>query len=78
MPLGVVELIILLMVASIAVLVGVLWWKIVGKTGYSGWMGLLILLPVVNLVILLILAFGEWPIHRELEELRQRAGALSR
>jgi hypothetical protein len=43
--------------------------KIVSKTGYSGWLGLLILVPLVNLVFMLILAFTEWPIERRIRSL---------
>ena len=33
-------------------------WK---RTGHSGWMSLLMLLPIVNLVMLYVLAFKRWP-----------------
>ena len=46
-------------------------WRIVGKTGYPGALGLLLLLPIANLVMILILAFSEWPIQRELKALKQ-------
>jgi len=46
------------------------WWKIFSKAGYSGAMGLLMLVPIVNFIMILVLAFGQWPIHRELEQLR--------
>ena len=38
------------------------WWNIFKKAGYSGWLGILMILPIVNLVLLLVLAFAEWPI----------------
>jgi len=31
------------------------------RTGHSGWMSLLMLIPVVNLIMLYVLAFKEWP-----------------
>ncbi|HET8714894.1 MAG TPA: hypothetical protein VFM16_03645 [Holophagaceae bacterium] len=41
-----------------------LFWRIFAKAGYSGAMGLLILLPGIGILIALcILAFGNWPIH---------------
>jgi hypothetical protein len=49
----------------------IVWWKIFSKAGYSGAMGLLMFVPVANLIVLCILAFGEWPILRELNMLRQ-------
>ena len=44
--------------------------KIFSKAGYHWAMGLIALVPLGNLILLLILAFGQWPIHRELEALR--------
>ncbi len=42
------------------------WWRICVKAGYSGAMSLLFLVPGVGpLILLLILAFGEWPISRK-------------
>jgi hypothetical protein len=49
------------------------WFRIVSRTGHNGWLALLMLIPLANLVLLLILAFGEWPIYRELESLRRQA-----
>tara|TARA_R110000787_G_scaffold118916_1_gene229842 strand:- start:561 stop:731 length:171 start_codon:yes stop_codon:yes gene_type:complete len=38
-------------------------WK---RTGHNGWISLLMLLPLVNLVMLYVLAFKEWPaVNRE-------------
>jgi len=36
-------------------------WKIVEKTGYPAWWSLAALLPGVNLALLIMLAFGDWP-----------------
>jgi hypothetical protein len=36
-------------------------WKIFGKAGFSPWLSLLVLIPVVNLVVLYIVAFSRWP-----------------
>jgi len=58
-----------LLVIVLAVLI---WWKIFAKAGYGGALGLLMLVPGVNLVMICILAFAEWPVLRELKELRER------
>jgi uncharacterized membrane protein YhaH (DUF805 family) len=50
----------------------VIYWKIFSKTGYSGAMGLLMFVPIANIIVLCILAFGEWPIYKELNYLRQQ------
>jgi hypothetical protein len=38
--------------------------RIVGKAGYSPAWGLLWFVPLVNLVMLWIFAFAEWPVQR--------------
>ncbi len=48
----------------IVALVAFAYWKIVSKAGYSGWLGLLILIPLVNVAFILVLALMEWPIER--------------
>lgn len=58
---------------GIAMLIIAIWLysKIFSKTGYSWAMSLLLLVPFGNLILLLILAFGQWPIQKELELLRR-------
>lgn len=50
----------------------IVWWRIFAKAGYSGAMGLLMFVPIANIIVLLILAFGRWPIEEELDRLRGR------
>jgi len=38
--------------------------RIVRKAGYSGWWGLLMLIPILNLVPTYVFAFSNWPILR--------------
>jgi len=38
--------------------------RIVRKAGYSGWWGLLMLFPILNIVMTYIFAFSTWPILR--------------
>lgn len=47
-----------------------IYWRIATKAGYQGALSLLMLIPLVNLIILLIFAFTEWPIETELKSLR--------
>ena len=49
----------------------VIWCKIFSKAGYSWALGLLMLVPIANLVMMLVLAFSDWPIHKELRLLKQ-------
>jgi uncharacterized membrane protein len=46
-------------------------WKIFSKAGYSGALGLLMFVPIANIIVLCVLAFSEWPIYRELNRLRR-------
>ena len=46
--------------------------KIFSKTGYSWALGLLMLVPIANIIMLFVLAFAEWPIERELRSFKQQ------
>jgi hypothetical protein len=48
--------------------------RLVGKTGHSAWLGLLFLVPLVNVGFILYLAFTVWPIQKELNRLREQTG----
>ena len=49
----------------------IIWWRIFSKAGYSGLLGLLMFVPLANLIVLLVLAFGTWPIEKEVQRLRE-------
>ena len=68
-------LVYLLIMIALIVFSVIVYWKIFSKAGYSGALGLLMFVPIANLVVLCVLAFGEWPIYRELNQLRQMAAA---
>ena len=63
-----------LFVAVIALLFFVLviycYYRIAEKAGYNPWISLLAIVPGASLILLLIFAFSEWPIQRELRQLR--------
>ena len=65
----------IIMVASIIFSV-IIYWRIFSKAGFSGALGLLMLVPIANIVMLCILAFAEWPIYQELNMLRQRVATM--
>lgn len=48
----------------------IIYWKIFSKAGYSGAMSLLMLVPIANIIVICMLAFGNWPVLQELEQLR--------
>ena len=47
--------------------------KIFSKAGYSWALGLLMLVPIANIIMLFVLAFAEWPIQRELRSYKQQS-----
>ena len=46
--------------------------KIFSKAGYCWALGLLMLVPIANIIMPFILAFGDWPIQKELRLLKQQ------
>lgn len=36
------------------------YWKIFAKAGFSGWLSLLMMIPLINLGVLYVVAFSEW------------------
>jgi Protein of unknown function (DUF2510) len=44
--------------------------KIIHKAGYSAWWLLTALVPLLNLVMIAIFAFAEWPVIKEVKSLR--------
>lgn len=41
------------------------------KAGYSWALGLLMLVPIANIIMIFVLAFADWPVRRELRQLKQ-------
>lgn len=69
---GLPELTIILVIVGFVGLVAILpFWMIFSKAGFSGWMSLTQIVPLVNVIALFYLAFAEWPIQREVRELKQ-------
>ncbi len=50
----------------------IIYWRIFSKAGYSGALSLLMFVPIANIIVLCVLAFGNWPIYKELNDLRQQ------
>jgi hypothetical protein len=46
--------------------------KIFSKAGFSWALGLLMFVPIANIIMFFFLAFAEWPIHRELRSYKQQ------
>jgi hypothetical protein len=57
----------LLLFLMIAVVWVAVWWRIFTRMGFAGVLSLLMLVPVLNFVLLLVIAFApEWPIEEQL------------
>src|SRR5215467_10541404 len=52
------------------------YWRIFAKAGYPGAMGILMVIPLLNVIMLFFLAFSEWPVLKELKALRERVPTL--
>lgn len=46
--------------------------KIFSNAGYSWALGLLMLIPFVNIIMVFYLAFADWPVNKELRSLKQK------
>ncbi len=45
------------------------WSRMFAKMGYDRWWGLVMVVPLVNVVVLVLLAFSEWPLEAEARRL---------
>ena len=57
----------------LAVVVTWLYCRIFSKAGYCWALGLLTLVPIVNVVMLCVLGLSDWPVLKELRQLKQQA-----
>jgi hypothetical protein len=46
--------------------------KIFSRAGYCWALGLLMLVPIANIIMPFVLAFGDWPIQKELRLLKKQ------
>jgi len=78
-PVAGATVVIVLLLAIAGLVAGVsVWWRVFAKAGFSGALGLLMLVPGANGIMLLVLAFSRWPIEEEIDRLRGRLGQDSR
>ena len=62
-------ILIALIVVAIKVLI---FCKIFSRAGYSWALGLLMLVPIADIIMAFFLAFGDWPIQKQLRKLKQQ------
>jgi len=53
----------LLLIAFLAFVIFLPYWQIFKKAGFSPWLSLLMMIPLVNLCALYYLAFAEWRVN---------------
>jgi hypothetical protein len=63
-----------ILLVGLVVLVFFPLWRICTKAGYPGVMSLLFFVPLVNAVMVWVFALSEWPIERQLRDIKARAG----
>ena len=56
----------LIIIAFIAIVIVLPYWKIFSKAGFSGWLSITMIIPLLNIVMLFYLAFAEWPALKKL------------
>ncbi len=69
--LGLQELLILVVIFGLFALVTWPFWKIFSRAGFSGWLSLTQLVPILNVVVSFYFAFAKWPIQEELNLMKQ-------
>lgn len=47
------------------ILPAVAFWRICSRLGFPGALGLLMFVPVANIILLFFIAFAEWPVLRD-------------
>ena len=60
-PIGIPELIVILATLSMGIIVAWPAGRICRRIGYSPWLGLLAIVPLVNLILLWFVAISDWP-----------------
>ena len=62
---GPMEMLVVLFISAFTLILPVIaFWKICFKAGFSGALGLLMIIPIANIILPLYLAFAEWPALR--------------
>ncbi len=64
MIMGSPSMIVMGLIVCIAAVVA--FWRICAKAGFPGWYGVGVVIPMVNILLVLFLAFAEWPLERRM------------
>ena len=63
---------VVLIAMVVAAIKAIIFCKIFSKAGYPWALGLLMMVPIADIIMAFVLAFGAWPIERQLQTLQQR------
>ena len=77
MPIVVFFAIAFILLVGLILTIAIIWiyCKIFAKAGYCWALGLLMMVPIVNIIMLCVLAMGDWPVLTELRRLKQQVQA---
>lgn len=70
-------IVLFVILAAIIILTAVIWCRLFSKAGHHWTLGLLMLVPIANVIMPFVLAFGGWPIEKELQQLRRQLSKSS-
>lgn len=63
---GPMEMLVIIFISTFAFILPVIaFWKICSKAGFPGALGLLMIIPIANIILPLYLAFADWPALRD-------------
>jgi len=63
---------VVLIVMVVAAIKAIIFCKIFSKAGYPWALGLLMMVPIADIVMAFVLAFARWPIQTQLQTLQQQ------
>jgi len=73
MAIGPSDLLVISFIGFLGMIIPVIFfWRIFSKMGYSGVISLLLFIPLINFIVIGVLACSEWPIERELKQALNR------
>jgi len=70
--LGMMGIVSIVIGVCLAIFWAVMWWVIFQKAGYSTpfLLGILMIIPIINIILFLVFALGEWPILRKQSDIK--------
>jgi hypothetical protein len=76
-PNSIIGFIPIIVILFVAVPLVIAWIKIFSRVGWAPWLGVLMFIPLVNIVLMFVLGFKEWPIEKRLKALAEPPASSS-